>query len=79
MAQQPSGLKATARARAGKGAARQTRREGNVPAVIYGDGKPPETIALDYVEMPVLLRSSLPWGPVRPVAMAGGVVAWKAL
>jgi large subunit ribosomal protein L25 len=41
-------LKATARPRAGKGAARQARREGNVPAVIYGDQKTPETINLEY-------------------------------
>lgn len=41
-------LKASARPRAGKGAARQARREGNVPAVIYGDNKDPETIALEY-------------------------------
>lgn len=41
-------LKATARPRAGKGAARQARREGNVPAVIYGDNKTPETIAIEY-------------------------------
>jgi len=40
-------IKATARPRAGKGAARQARREGNVPAVIYGDGQPPEIIAID--------------------------------
>jgi large subunit ribosomal protein L25 len=51
MAQQSTELKATARPRAGKGAARQARREGKVPAVIYGDGKPPETIALDYNEL----------------------------
>ena len=44
-------LKALARPRAGKGAARQTRRNGNVPAVIYGDNKTPETIALDYNEL----------------------------
>ncbi|MEZ5900295.1 MAG: 50S ribosomal protein L25/general stress protein Ctc [Hyphomicrobiaceae bacterium] len=44
-------LKAQARPRAGKGAARQTRREGNVPAVIYGDNKTPETIALDYNDL----------------------------
>jgi len=44
-------LKATARPRAGKGAARQARREGEVPAVIYGDSQPPETIALDYNEL----------------------------
>ncbi len=51
MAQSSIELKATARPRAGKGAARQARREGKVPAVIYGDGKPPETIALDYNEL----------------------------
>jgi large subunit ribosomal protein L25 len=44
-------LKATARPRAGKGAARQARREGNVPAVIYGDQKAPETINLEYNEL----------------------------
>lgn len=38
---------ATARQRAGKGAARQARREGNVPAVIYGAGEAPEIIAID--------------------------------
>jgi large subunit ribosomal protein L25 len=41
-------LKATARPRAGKGAARQARRDGNVPAVIYGDQQTPETINLEY-------------------------------
>jgi large subunit ribosomal protein L25 len=41
-------LKATARPRAGKGAARQSRRDGNVPAVIYGDNQTPETIAIEY-------------------------------
>jgi large subunit ribosomal protein L25 len=51
MAQQPIELKATARPRAGKGAARQARREGNVPAVIYGNGETPETIVLDYKEL----------------------------
>jgi large subunit ribosomal protein L25 len=40
-------IKATARPRAGKGAARQARREGNVPAVIYGEGEPPEIIAIN--------------------------------
>ncbi len=42
---------ATARPRAGKGAARAVRREGKVPAVIYGDKKEPETIAVDGNEM----------------------------
>jgi large subunit ribosomal protein L25 len=44
-------LKATARPRAGKGAARAVRREGRVPGVIYGDNKPPFTISLDYKEL----------------------------
>ncbi len=35
------------RERAGKGAARATRRAGLVPGVIYGDKKPPVLIALD--------------------------------
>ena len=44
-------LKATARPRAGKGAARAVRREGRIPAVVYGDKKEAETIALDENEL----------------------------
>ncbi len=51
MASEIIALKATARPRAGKGAARQARREGNVPAVIYGDNQTPETIVLDYNDL----------------------------
>ncbi len=51
MAQQSTAMKATVRARAGKGAARQARREGNVPAVIYGDNQPPQTINLVYNDL----------------------------
>jgi large subunit ribosomal protein L25 len=40
-------MKATARPKAGKGAARAERRNGRVPGVIYGDDKPPLTISLD--------------------------------
>lgn len=43
-------LSATRRERAGKGAARAIRREGRVPAVIYGAGQPPVTISLDFKE-----------------------------
>jgi large subunit ribosomal protein L25 len=50
-------IEATARPRAGKGAARAVRREGRVPAVIYGDKKPPETIALDANELKKLYQS----------------------
>jgi large subunit ribosomal protein L25 len=44
-------LKATARSRAGKGAARAERRAGRVPGVIYGDGKPPLNISVDHAEL----------------------------
>jgi large subunit ribosomal protein L25 len=43
-------IKAVARDRAGKGAARAVRREGRVPAVIYGGGEAPQMISLDYNE-----------------------------
>ncbi|WP_445503699.1 50S ribosomal protein L25/general stress protein Ctc [Microvirga sp. G4-2] len=41
-------IKAVARDRSGKGAARAVRRQGQVPAVIYGAGQPAEAIALDF-------------------------------
>src|ERR671929_2009150 len=41
-------LKAVARDRVGKGAARAVRRQGQVPAVIYGGGTEAEPIALDF-------------------------------
>ncbi|MDR6951728.1 large subunit ribosomal protein L25 [Ancylobacter sp. 3268] len=44
-------LKAQARTKSGKGAARAERRAGRVPAVIYGDGKAPVGITLDHVEI----------------------------
>jgi large subunit ribosomal protein L25 len=44
-------LKATARPKAGKGAARAERRAGRVPGVIYGDGKPPLAISLDRADI----------------------------
>src|SRR6185437_5124289 len=44
-------IKATARPKAGKGAARAERRAGRVPGVIYGDSKPPITVSLDYADL----------------------------
>jgi large subunit ribosomal protein L25 len=41
-------LKAAVRERVGKGAARQLRLEGLVPAVIYGDNKPPVAVSVVY-------------------------------
>ena len=44
-------MKAMARPRAGKGAARTERRAGRVPGVVYGDNKPPQTISIDHEEL----------------------------
>ncbi len=44
-------LKAQAREGVGKGAARSLRRQGLVPAVIYGDKKDPVTVALPYKDV----------------------------
>jgi large subunit ribosomal protein L25 len=44
-------LKATARPKSGKGAARAERRAGRVPGVIYGDNKPPLSVSLDHAEL----------------------------
>ena len=48
-------LKAVARDRVGKGAARAVRRNGQVPAVIYGGGSAPSPIALDANETRLLI------------------------
>src|SRR5262249_19791843 len=44
-------MKAVARPRAGKGAARAEHRAGRVPGVIYGDGKAPLTVSVDHKEL----------------------------
>jgi large subunit ribosomal protein L25 len=44
-------LKATARPKSGKGAARAERRAGRIPGVIYGNNQPPLTISVDDKEL----------------------------
>jgi large subunit ribosomal protein L25 len=44
-------LKATQRGRAGKGASRAIRREGLVPAVVYGDKQTAQILTLNYREL----------------------------
>lgn len=48
-------LKAVARERVGKGAARETRRQGLVPAVVYGAGLAPKSISLNFNEAKKLI------------------------
>lgn len=50
-------LKAEARDRVGKGSARALRRNGMIPAVIYGDSKPPVAISLPYKEVHLKLQA----------------------
>lgn len=50
-------LTAEARDRAGKGSARAIRRQGNVPAVIYGDNKDPMSITLPSKEVTLKIHS----------------------
>lgn len=51
-------LEALPRARAGKGAARQTRRDGRVPGVIYGNKQDPLMISLEPKNLVRLLHKS---------------------
>ncbi|KFI31210.1 50S ribosomal protein L25/general stress protein Ctc [Haematobacter massiliensis] len=48
MAGEIPNLQAEVRTGTGKGAARQARREGNVPGIVYGDGKEPLALNLNY-------------------------------
>ena len=51
MSQASYELKAEAREQVGKGSARAVRRDGKVPAVIYGDKQPPLAVALSYKDI----------------------------
>ncbi|GJD59328.1 50S ribosomal protein L25/general stress protein Ctc [Methylobacterium dankookense] len=48
-------LEAVARDRVGKGAARAVRRQGKIPAVVYGAGQPPASIAIDLIRARTLI------------------------
>lgn len=54
---QTTELSAVVRERVGKGAARAARRQGLVPAVIYGDRKDPQPISLDRRQLERLLQT----------------------
>lgn len=50
-------IKAAIRTEFGKGAARRARRDGNVPAVLYGHGADPRHLNLDTLEFAAILRA----------------------
>ncbi|WP_330184955.1 50S ribosomal protein L25/general stress protein Ctc [Nocardia sp. NBC_01503] len=49
-------LEATVRTEFGKGAARRTRRDGNVPAVLYGHNTEPQHLAVNARDFAAILR-----------------------
>ncbi|WP_299359989.1 50S ribosomal protein L25/general stress protein Ctc [uncultured Paracoccus sp.] len=57
MAKEIPDLVAEARTGTGKGAARQARRNGKVPGIVYGDGKDPQPIALEFNSLLTKLRA----------------------
>ncbi len=57
MAKEIPDLVAEARAGTGKGAARQARREGKVPGIVYGDHKEPQAIAFEFNPLLTKLRA----------------------
>lgn len=65
-------LNAIQRESGGKGAARAIRREGRVPAVIYGDKKDPESISLDYVDVLKALNTGQFLSTVFNINIEGG-------
>lgn len=50
-------LSASVRAETGKGAARKIRQGGNIPAVIYGHGREPQSLTINARETDKLLKS----------------------
>ena len=58
MANKAITLKGTNRTRLGKGASRQARRDGLVPAVVYGHGSEPRHVVLDEHATRLALRSN---------------------
>lgn len=54
----PNKLTAAVRTRTGKGASRQARRDGKVPAVLYGHGADPQHLELNARDFSAVLRNS---------------------
>ena len=78
-------LTATTRDKVGKGAARAVRREGQIPAVIYGGKEPPIAISLSDREITLKIQAGgfLPTARQHEVALIrrgpGGVRMMRAI
>ena len=64
-------ISAEARDRAGKGPARESRRNGRVPAVIYGDKKEPTLISLDPKQIDRLIHKKTFYATLLDVDLKG--------
>lgn len=62
---------AESRGRSGTGVARAVRREGKVPAIIYGGGADPEMLALDHNELFTKLGHEAVYSHVLDIKVAG--------
>ena len=58
MASNTNRLSVEVRSRTGKGASRRARREGKVPAVLYGHGSDPQHLALNAHDFAAVLRNA---------------------
>ena len=67
-------LTAERRSTKGKGAAREMRRGGKVPAVIYGRGREPAELALDGVALGRLLEKIVPGNTIVELTVDGKAV-----
>ena len=67
-------LKAEAREKGSKGAVRSLRREGRVPAVIYGEKKTPELIHVGYKEVSALYQTGTFMSHVLDVEIGGKTI-----
>ena len=64
-------LSASLRDKSGKGAARSLRREGRVPAVVYGHGREPQPLSVDTRELERLLEHIAAGSTVIELDLAG--------
>jgi large subunit ribosomal protein L25 len=64
-------LNGSQRSRLGKGGARTARREGLIPAVLYGHGEDPVSVSIGSREFDVALRGHKGGNPIVNLAVAG--------
>lgn len=65
-------LKARKREAAGKGGARKARREGLVPAVLYGEGEKPQPLEVSYKDFYPVIRTAAGENVILDLVIEGG-------